>query len=464
MNIKKMFLVSLVLIAMIWIITPVNGKLDSTLELESSKTFNGKTELNLQVYSNIGMKNKNYYSYNYIFKRKTELNKINKVLVTIKGYKTITFKKPVKGWNSDFYGYSFDVSFLVKGKTKNIANKDCSIELYDKKNKLIKNKKSKVLFSQWTSGTGISNNPKLYFNKVKTQKKKNKQFTFGNFYQGSTQSYWNVKNPILSASSNVNYYYNKNSDFKKEIKTEHTYFSYLHYKTESMENKKIYTNGKYTLTTYTYKNGKKGLFKYLILEKKLYETQYNSTKNPYFTISKECNWTNPSIMNLAMAIKTNVSRSNYANNDIYNMELANAVIKYVHEYIKYDYDYSPDQSAITTLQRGKGTCLGNSMLAGALLRALGIPTYFKSSYNKTSDGNREMGHIWPVSYIFYENKYQWVPAEPTHDFTNNIYYTIYYSNLEKYKYPFHKNALDWWIKDSSGKYDFTNTYSYYYDT
>ena len=93
------------------------------------------------------------------------------------------------------------------------------------------------------------------------------------------------------------------------------------------------------------------------------------------------------------------------------------------------------------------------MLAGALLRALGIPTYFQSSENEIN------GHIWPVSYIFYGDDYYWIPAEPT-DSIDNEGYDI---NLEEYKYPFQKNALDRWINDWDGKYFLYKVYGYNYD-
>jgi transglutaminase-like putative cysteine protease len=292
----------------------------------------------------------------------------------------------------------------------------------------------------------INNNPKKYFDKLKSKNKKNSYFSFRPFEKIHTNSYED-HSIILNASSGVNYYYNKNSEFKSPKIINITYSSQMNYKTRNMEKTKTYTNGNYKLTIETKKNSK-GVTKYLKLIKKVNENSYTSTNNPYFAISNQCNWANPTIMNLAETIKANVTKN--ANKDKYNMELANAAIRYVQTHIKYDYTYSSDQSAITTLKRGSGTCTGNTMLAGALLRALGIPTYFESSSDKTSC------HMWQVSYIFYENSYQWIPAEPTYDFTK----ISYYPNLIEYKNPFTKNALDWWIIDKGGKYDFTKRYDY----
>ena len=281
---------------------------------------------------------------------------------------------------------------------------------------------------------------------------KNSYFYFKPFKQ-SRMTYDDENSLILNTSSSVDYYYNKNSKFEKQTMLERVYSSHLVYKTKKIENSKIYTNGKYTLAIDTYKNGKNGIFKHLTLTKVVYETYYTSIKNPYFNISKKCNWVNPSIKNLAEAIKANVTLSNHVNKDIYNMELANAVIRYLHTYIKYDDYYSLDQSDIATLKRGNGSCIGKSMLAGALLRALGIPTYFERSYDEVN------GHIWPVSYIFYENSYQWVPTETTIDIDDEEYNI----NLKEYKYPFQRNATNWWIIDQNGKYNFSKLYGYSYD-
>jgi transglutaminase-like putative cysteine protease len=194
------------------------------------------------------------------------------------------------------------------------------------------------------------------------------------------------------------------------------------------------------------------------------DTRISSIKNPYFNLSKECDWNHPAIKNLANTIKASVPYN--SNIDIYRMELANAVIRYLHVNISYDYSISKDQSALTTFQRKSGTCLGNTMLAGALLRALDIPVYFQTSYqvNKTDARGYDGGHIWVVAYLFYEGKYQWVPADPVSDFTKDQ--SNYYNNLinqPKYKYPFNKNAADWFIIGQGGKYFYPKGYGYWYD-
>lgn len=146
MNYKKILLVSislLLLVTIVGAIAPVNAALNPhDLWTDSNKQINGKTNLNVAITSDIGIKTKNPNSANYISKRKTELNKVNKVVVTIKGYKPITFKKPAKGWDSKkYHSQYFMKTFTVKG---NPNGKDYTIGIYDKKDKLIKNKKGHV--------------------------------------------------------------------------------------------------------------------------------------------------------------------------------------------------------------------------------------------------------------------------------------------------------------------------------
>jgi len=454
MNIKKIIVLLLFTIAIITIITPVNAKLDASVELGSTKTVNGKTELYITVDSDIGMKTKNFLSNNYISKRKAELNNVNKVVVSVKGYKPVTIKKPAKGWqiNKKYYSNCFDMKFSIKGKSENIYNKNYSVKFYDKKNKIIRTKNGKVL-SEWEfSESNIDKNPKKYFDKLKSKNKKKDGFNTVPFNQYSIDRHLNK---IFNTSSSIDYFYNKDSTFKKEEVIETTYISTIGYYTKKMEKFQYYTNGMYKLTIETQRVSSKEVFKSVDLYKIENKTINSSMKNPYFTVSNDCNWTNPLIMDVANHIKTSVSRSNYLNNDIYRMELANAVIRYVQANIKYDYTFSLDQSAVTTLKRGSGTCVGNTYFAGALLRAVGIPTYFETSWNQ------QAGHTWPVSCVFYENRYQWVPAEPTTDFTDNIYYESYYLNLQEYKYPFQKNAVNWWTSQGGG-HIFVKGYSSYW--
>lgn len=387
------------------------------------------------------------------------------------------------------------------------------------------------------SAEKIEDNPAKYFNKIKTKNKKTTYFSYKPFKKTSVsigQEY------TLNTSSNVNYYYNKNSKFKKVLPFYYTYTSQIKYKVKKTEKTKIYNKGKYKLTIKTLKNSK-GKFRYLILAKKKTKNHYTTITNPYFTNSRNINWKNSDIQNIAKQIKANVTRYNYTNKDLYNTELANSVVRYLWINIKYDYSYSKDQSALTTLKRKSGTCLGKSMLAGALLRAVGIPTYFEGSFPKSG-----AGHIWPVSYIFYNTKYQWICAETTRDYSNNTHnnyfeiignpqkerelyeksittlnnqiknYEIYYyyndnkekieknkleityltslinynnNSVQKYyyavtkefssdclilinifnwiylktyfelKYPFQKNAINWWIINESGKYNFFKEYT-----
>jgi len=460
MSIKKVMLLLIFIIAIISVIAPVNAKLEPILELESMKTVNGKTKLYITVNSDVGNKNtKNFYSSaNYVSKRKKELNNVNKITISIKGYKTVNIKRPVKGWKTDKSGLFFDKTFLVKGKSTKIDNKSYSIKIYNKKNKLIRNKKGKVLSEWYFSENEIRKNPKKYFNKLQSKNKKN--YVFFNSNPSKKIDYLNSPTVnMIATSSDVAYYYNKDSNFKKEVITENIYYSNMYYMVKKAEKQKNYTNGEYTVYISSYKYLGKW-FKHVELVRKVNKTSYGSIKNPYFTISKECNWTNPRIISLANSIKANVSKINYTNDDEYKMELANAVIRYLHLNIQYDYNFSTDQTAVTTLIRGSGTCYGKSMLAGALLRALGIPTYFESQWTNRS-GTIE-GHTWPMAYIFYKSGYQWIPSETTTYLGDNItYYETYYLTQQEYLYPFYFGATDWWIRQGN-TYLTIKGYSNYY--
>ncbi|MDR2967209.1 MAG: hypothetical protein LBU74_04610 [Methanobacteriaceae archaeon] len=147
MNIKKALILILFAIAIVGIIAPVNAKLNCETWSHSNKIINGKTKMTLGIASNIGSTAKNWDSPKYITQRKAELNKVNKITVTIKGYKTIIFKKPTKGWKlSGITDDSLYKSFSVKN---NPNNKFCIIKCYDKKGKLIKQQKGKVQFNPY---------------------------------------------------------------------------------------------------------------------------------------------------------------------------------------------------------------------------------------------------------------------------------------------------------------------------
>ena len=139
MNFKKVLVLLLFAIAIIGIIAPAEAK----LEIYSGvyEQYKDKTKISLQVESDIGLNAKNWDSPIHIPKRKAELNKVNKAVVKIKGYKDVTFKKPSKGWEFEKNAYSFVKIFSVKG---NPEGKSYSIKLYDKKGKVIKNKKGKI--------------------------------------------------------------------------------------------------------------------------------------------------------------------------------------------------------------------------------------------------------------------------------------------------------------------------------
>ena len=142
MNIKKILVLLLFVITIVGITTPAEAKLDSSVETATLKPVNGKTEIYIHFWSNTGDYNNDSNYEKYFIKRKAELNKVNKVTFAIKGYKTITIKKPKKGWNREdisvaYDGTTYTVPHLVKG---NPNGKIYSINFYDKKDKLIEPK------------------------------------------------------------------------------------------------------------------------------------------------------------------------------------------------------------------------------------------------------------------------------------------------------------------------------------
>ena len=140
MNFKKLLVLLLFAIAIIGIIAPVNANLEAFSGIyELNK---GKAKVYLYVNSNIGSNAKDYDSANYVSKRKAELNNVNKVVVSIKGYTPKNFKKPSKGWKTGKYGDQFEKIFSVKG---NPLGKSYSIKLYNKNNKLLKQVNGKAL-------------------------------------------------------------------------------------------------------------------------------------------------------------------------------------------------------------------------------------------------------------------------------------------------------------------------------
>ena len=141
-NVKKMLVLLLFTIAIVGIIAPVNAalKVDYLFTTEK-KPINGKNEVCLSFSTTIGGNAVDLYAKKYSADRKKEFDKVNKVVIIIKGHKTTTFKKPAKGW-VNHEGPSVYKDFSLKGSA--VYKKDYSVNLYDKNNKIIQSKKGKV--------------------------------------------------------------------------------------------------------------------------------------------------------------------------------------------------------------------------------------------------------------------------------------------------------------------------------
>lgn len=134
MNIKKILVLLLFVIAIIGIITPVEAKLNLYGRVTSK--YNGETKVHFYVDSNK----------NSVSAGKAELSKVNKVAVTVKGYKTITFKKLPKSWK-DYYPMISPIG-SKKFKGTFLSKKITSFKLYDKKGKLLRSGKSLIEASE----------------------------------------------------------------------------------------------------------------------------------------------------------------------------------------------------------------------------------------------------------------------------------------------------------------------------
>lgn len=138
MNSKKIMVLLLFAIAIIGIITPVNAELSGYVSKSIKYDKKPVNKLFVCIQSDIGIGNSNWKSTNYVKQRKTELNKINKIVIKVKGYNSTTIKKPSTGWQTYQYADAFQKYFTVKGATKSLLGKDYSIKLYNKNNKLIR--------------------------------------------------------------------------------------------------------------------------------------------------------------------------------------------------------------------------------------------------------------------------------------------------------------------------------------
>ena len=142
MNIKKVLVLLLFVVAIVGIIAPVSAKLDYCETWTYSKTINGKTKMMWGLCSDNGDHATDWESPKYSTQNKKEINKVIKVTVKIKGYKTLTFKKPTKGWEfGGITGSSLYTTFFIKG---NPTNKPYTMKCYDKNGKVIKQHKDKV--------------------------------------------------------------------------------------------------------------------------------------------------------------------------------------------------------------------------------------------------------------------------------------------------------------------------------
>jgi hypothetical protein len=121
---------------------PEEVKLDYCETWSFSKEIKGETVMMWGVCGSSGSREIDWESPKYSTKTKALINEINKVTVTISGYKTITFKKPAKGWKfSGITSSSLYQTYSVKG---NPNGKSFTMKCYDKNEKVINQNKAKI--------------------------------------------------------------------------------------------------------------------------------------------------------------------------------------------------------------------------------------------------------------------------------------------------------------------------------
>jgi hypothetical protein len=115
-----------------FVMEPEDPKVGCGVGIKSLKSDNGKTKLDLYLYSS-GTRN-----YEKV------MNNVYKIVLEIEGYDPMTFKRPIEGWkiDEDFNKYktqaSFSIYFTVNGKPENLDyKKHYTVKLYDEENKLL---------------------------------------------------------------------------------------------------------------------------------------------------------------------------------------------------------------------------------------------------------------------------------------------------------------------------------------
>lgn len=142
---KSIVIFLLFMVAIIGILAPVNAKLYGDMSIVHKEPSNGKIKLYFYVGSDVGDNTKNTHSAKNNIARKKELNNVNKVVINIKGFKSVTVKKPAKGWRmGNEWNRFFERDYWIKGKFKNLVNKNYSLKMYNNKGKLLKNSKGRL--------------------------------------------------------------------------------------------------------------------------------------------------------------------------------------------------------------------------------------------------------------------------------------------------------------------------------
>jgi len=188
MNKKYVFLFLLLGLIVVFL-SPVNAFSVQELDKNTVTYINGKSVITVSIVSS------NFVSDN---KMKKDLNSINKIVVKVNNKTVNTIKKGSSWSKNKFYPTAIiNRKTTVKG---NIKNKTVSILVYNKKNKLIKSKITKLgsiyYFNSKLIKSKNPKNSKLTYNQARAIMSKNqisKGFKYRGYYYASGELFWSFE-------------------------------------------------------------------------------------------------------------------------------------------------------------------------------------------------------------------------------------------------------------------------------
>jgi len=153
-------------------------------------------------------------------------------------------------------------------------------------------------------------------------------------------------------------------------------------------------------------------------------SKYENIANPYISPCQSCQVFNPTLQKIAKSLSKGKT----------DKAAADRILAYVQKRIVYEGYSNTKYGAYETWKLKRGNCVDSSHLTVALLRAAKIPAIYadKGVYD-------QFGHCWPMAYVPYKGKNQWLPGEAT----------LISGKATKYSItaPFSPTALNWFTVD-----------------